>query len=127
MPGLGAPAHGAGRLVTQAMTRQSRVVVPGLIVGQEEARAEGRVLVLETEVDDAAPQLLGPLLDRLLAAGELFSGGVFLGQWENGCKARGGKRLRRVVQSAREKHIRGLWTTIRRERQFLRRFHRFCE
>jgi uncharacterized protein (DUF111 family) len=29
------------------------------------------VLVLETEVDDAAPQLLGPLVDRLLAAGAL--------------------------------------------------------
>ena len=29
------------------------------------------MLVLETEVDDAAPQLLGPLLERLLAAGAL--------------------------------------------------------
>ena len=30
-----------------------------------------RVLVLETELDDAVPQLLGPLLDRLLAQGAL--------------------------------------------------------
>jgi hypothetical protein len=29
------------------------------------------VLVLETEVDDAPPQLLGPLVDRLLGAGAL--------------------------------------------------------
>ena len=43
-----------------------------LIVGQEEpAEASERVLVLETEVDDTAPQLLGPLLEQLLAAGAL--------------------------------------------------------
>jgi uncharacterized protein (DUF111 family) len=43
-----------------------------LIVGEEgTAAAAARVLVLETEVDDAAPQLLGPLLERLLALGAL--------------------------------------------------------
>jgi uncharacterized protein (TIGR00299 family) protein len=43
-----------------------------LIVGQEARVTDGeRVLVLETEVDDTAPQLLGPLLDGLLAAGAL--------------------------------------------------------
>ncbi len=61
-----ATGHGAGSRDTRGRPNVLR-----LIVGQEEARAEGRVLVLETEVDDAAPQLLGPLLDRLLAAGAL--------------------------------------------------------
>jgi len=44
-----------------------------VIVGDEEAgAAEGpRVLVLEAEVDDMSPQLLAPLLDRLLGAGAL--------------------------------------------------------
>jgi uncharacterized protein (TIGR00299 family) protein len=41
-----------------------------LIVGEETgAGADGRILVLETEVDDTSPQLLGPLIDRLLGAG----------------------------------------------------------
>ncbi len=41
-----------------------------LLVGEEERGEAGeRVLVLETEVDDAAPQILGPLLERLLAQG----------------------------------------------------------
>ncbi len=59
--------HGAGTRDTQGRPNVLR-----LIVG-EEAAAEGgeRVLVLETELDDAAPQLLGPLLDALLAAGAL--------------------------------------------------------
>ena len=43
-----------------------------LFVGEEAAAAGAeRVLVLETEVDDMSPQLLGPLLDALLTAGAL--------------------------------------------------------
>jgi uncharacterized protein (TIGR00299 family) protein len=43
-----------------------------LIVGEDATpHREGRVLVLETELDDATPQLLGPLVERLLAAGAL--------------------------------------------------------
>ncbi len=43
-----------------------------LLVGREQPGGDtDRVLVLETEVDDTSPQLLGPLLDRLLAAGAL--------------------------------------------------------
>ena len=61
-----ASGHGAGSRDTRG-----RANVLRLIVGQEDARAEGRVLVLETEVDDAAPQLLGPLLERLIATGAL--------------------------------------------------------
>ncbi len=59
--------HGAGSRETQGRPNVLR-----LIVG-EEARspAAERILVLETELDDAAPQLLGPLLDGLLAAGAL--------------------------------------------------------
>jgi uncharacterized protein (TIGR00299 family) protein len=59
--------HGAG-------TREieGRPNVLRLIVGEEDRAAGGdRVLVLETEIDDAAPQLLGPLVERLLAAGAL--------------------------------------------------------
>jgi hypothetical protein len=41
-------------------------------MGDEAAGSAGdRVLVLQTEVDDASPQLLGPLLERLLARGAL--------------------------------------------------------
>ena len=42
-----------------------------LVVGSEAAAAATpeRVLVLETEVDDAPPQLLGSLIEKLLAAG----------------------------------------------------------
>jgi uncharacterized protein (TIGR00299 family) protein len=44
-----------------------------VLVGEEEAAtSEGsRVLVLEAELDDMSPQLLAPLIDRLLAAGAL--------------------------------------------------------
>lgn len=57
--------HGAGGRDTKGRPNVLR-----LIVGSETA-AEGaeRVLVLETEVDDAPPQLMGSLIDRLLAAG----------------------------------------------------------
>ena len=59
--------HGAGSRDTPGRPNVLR-----LIVG-EEAPAAGaeRVLVLETEIDDMSPQLLGPLLDALLAAGAL--------------------------------------------------------
>jgi hypothetical protein len=57
--------HGAGGRETKGRPNVLR-----LIVGEEGGLPAGeRVLVLETEVDDAPPQLLGPLLDRLLAAG----------------------------------------------------------
>jgi uncharacterized protein (TIGR00299 family) protein len=59
--------HGAGSRETRGRPNVLR-----LIVGEEAgAEAGERVLVLETEVDDTSPQLLGPLLDRLLAAGAL--------------------------------------------------------
>jgi len=59
--------HGAGGRETKGRPNVLR-----LIVGEEaDAPAGERVLVLETEMDDAAPQLLGPLLDRLLGAGAL--------------------------------------------------------
>jgi hypothetical protein len=62
-----AVGHGAG---TRDMPGRPNVL--RLIVGEEERAAVGDpVLVLETEVDDMAPQLLGPLIDRLLAAGAL--------------------------------------------------------
>jgi uncharacterized protein (TIGR00299 family) protein len=57
--------HGAGGRDTPGRPNVLR-----LIVGDEAAEPAGeRVLVLETEVDDASPQLLGPLLDRLLSTG----------------------------------------------------------
>jgi pyridinium-3,5-bisthiocarboxylic acid mononucleotide nickel chelatase len=59
--------HGAGTRDTQGRPNVLR-----LIVGEEtHASGSERVLVLETEVDDTAPQLLGPLIDGLLAAGAL--------------------------------------------------------
>jgi uncharacterized protein (TIGR00299 family) protein len=59
--------HGAGTRDTGGRPNVLR-----LLVGAE-ARGEGggRVLVLETEIDDASPQLLGPLLDQLLGAGAM--------------------------------------------------------
>src|SRR5262245_24169219 len=59
--------HGAGSRDTPG---RPNVLRP--IVGETEGAPAGDpVLVLETEVDDTAPQLLGALLDRLLAAGAL--------------------------------------------------------
>jgi uncharacterized protein (TIGR00299 family) protein len=59
--------HGAG-----GRDPKDRPNVLRLLVGREEAAAAAeRVLLLETEVDDAPPQLLGPLLDTLLAEGAL--------------------------------------------------------
>lgn len=40
-----------------------------ILVGSSEAGASERILVLECEVDDMSPQLFGPLVERLLAAG----------------------------------------------------------
>jgi uncharacterized protein (TIGR00299 family) protein len=43
-----------------------------LIVGEEATAARGdRVVVLEAEIDDMSPQLLAPVLERLLGAGAL--------------------------------------------------------
>lgn len=60
--------HGAGSRDTPGRPNVLR-----LIVGEEGAgAADGDVvLVLEAEVDDMSPQLLGPLMDRLLDAGAL--------------------------------------------------------
>ncbi len=61
--------HGAG-----SRDVPGRPNVLRLIVGEESGplEAEGEtVLVLETELDDASPQLLGALLDMLLAKGAL--------------------------------------------------------
>ncbi len=59
--------HGAGSRETEGRPNVLR-----LLLGEEGGDAESdRVLLLETEIDDASPQLLGPLLDQLLAAGAL--------------------------------------------------------
>ena len=59
--------HGAGSRDTPGRPNVLR-----LIVGDADASPEGdRVLVLETEVDDTPPQILGSLVDRLLTAGAL--------------------------------------------------------
>ena len=42
-----------------------------LLVGDEAQARQASVLVLEAEVDDMSPQLLGPLMERVLAAGAL--------------------------------------------------------
>ena len=64
---LEAVGHGAGSRDTPGRPNVLR-----LMVGEEQAAAAGaceRVLVLEAEIDDMSPQLYGPLMDRLLAAG----------------------------------------------------------
>ena len=59
--------YGAGSRETPGRPNALR-----LIVGEEAVAPENSsVLVLEAEVDDMSPQLLGPLIDRLLAAGAL--------------------------------------------------------
>jgi len=66
---LEAVGHGAGSRDTPGRPNVLR-----LLVGEAEERGRplnGRVLVLETEIDDMSPQLFGPLVDRLLAAGAL--------------------------------------------------------
>jgi uncharacterized protein (DUF111 family) len=57
--------HGAGGRDTKGRPNVLR-----LVVGREAGGGPSeRVLVLETEVDDAPPQLLGSLIDKLLGAG----------------------------------------------------------
>jgi uncharacterized protein (TIGR00299 family) protein len=58
--------HGAGGRDTKGRPNVLRI-----LVGREAAGDAERVLVLETEVDDAPPQLLGSLIDKLLAKGAL--------------------------------------------------------
>jgi uncharacterized protein (TIGR00299 family) protein len=59
--------YGAGSRETPGRPNALR-----LIVGDEAAATDNTsVVVLEAEVDDMSPQLLGPLIDRLLAAGAL--------------------------------------------------------
>ncbi len=66
--------HGAGGRETKGRPNVLRLIL-GEAGESQTTVAEGdeseRVLVLETEIDDAPPQLLGPLLDRLLATGAL--------------------------------------------------------
>jgi pyridinium-3,5-bisthiocarboxylic acid mononucleotide nickel chelatase len=63
-----ATGYGAGSRETPGSPNVLR-----LVVGEEGPRVEetDRVLVLEAEIDDMSPQLLAPLLERLLAAGAL--------------------------------------------------------
>jgi hypothetical protein len=64
---LEAVGYGAGSRDTTARPNVLRVMV-----GEDRsASASERILVLETEIDDMSPQLYGPLVDRLLAAGAL--------------------------------------------------------
>jgi uncharacterized protein (TIGR00299 family) protein len=59
--------HGAGTRDTPGRPNVLR-----LIVGEEAAASDGqRVVVIESEIDDMSPQLFGPLMDHLLAAGAL--------------------------------------------------------
>jgi pyridinium-3,5-bisthiocarboxylic acid mononucleotide nickel chelatase len=69
LPGIAPEAvgYGAGTRDTPGRPNVLRVVV-----GEEtDPQTAETVLVLETEIDDMSPQLFGPLLDRLLAAGAL--------------------------------------------------------
>ena len=63
--------HGAGSRETAGRPNVLRLIVGDEIGDEIEAGSGDRVLVLETEIDDAAPQLLGPLVEALLAAGAL--------------------------------------------------------
>jgi len=59
--------HGAGSRDTPGRPNVLR-----LIVGEETGGALGhKIVVLEAEMDDLSPQLCGPLLEKLLAAGAL--------------------------------------------------------
>ena len=58
--------HGAGGRDTKGRPNVLRLVVGSEAV---DGATPERVLVLETEVDDAPPQLLGSLIERLLAVG----------------------------------------------------------
>jgi uncharacterized protein (TIGR00299 family) protein len=64
--------HGAGGRDTKGRPNVLRLIVgEAADVPQATGAESERVLVLETELDDAPPQLLGPLVDRLLARGAL--------------------------------------------------------
>jgi uncharacterized protein (TIGR00299 family) protein len=63
--------HGAGTRDTPKRPNVLRLIVGTAGEAREGESARESVLVLETEVDDTPPQLLGPLFDRLLAAGAL--------------------------------------------------------
>jgi uncharacterized protein (TIGR00299 family) protein len=61
---LSAIGHGAGTRDTK-----DRPNVLRLLVGEEGTASSGRILVLEAEIDDASPQILGALLERLFESG----------------------------------------------------------
>jgi len=63
--------HGAGSRDTGGRPNVLRLLVGAEARGEGGGEGGGRVLVLETEIDDASPQLLGPLLDLLLGAGAM--------------------------------------------------------
>jgi hypothetical protein len=56
--------YGAGTRDTPGRPNVLRI-----LIGEDDAVSGDRVLVLEAELDDASPQLLGGLLERLLAQG----------------------------------------------------------
>ena len=60
--------YGAGNRNTPERPNVLRLIVGDEITGAAEGH---RVTVIEAEMDDMSPQLFGPLLDRLLAAGAL--------------------------------------------------------
>ena len=61
--------HGAGSREVAGRPNVLRVIVGDTVEPQVGEGTGETILVLETEVDDTPPQLLAPLLDRLLAAG----------------------------------------------------------
>ena len=63
--------HGAGGRDPKGRPNVLRLLVGEAVAGTAVTASSDRVLVLETEVDDGSPQLLGPLFERLLAAGAL--------------------------------------------------------
>jgi pyridinium-3,5-bisthiocarboxylic acid mononucleotide nickel chelatase len=60
--------YGAGTKDTPGRANVLRLIVGDEMLGDGEGH---RVTVIEAEMDDMSPQLFGPLLDRLLAAGAL--------------------------------------------------------
>lgn len=60
--------YGAGTKDTPGRPNVLRLIVGEEVTGDGEGH---RVTVIESEMDDMSPQLFGPLLDRLLAAGAL--------------------------------------------------------
>jgi len=61
--------HGAGSREVAGRPNVLRVIVGDAVEAQVGEGTGEPILVLETEVDDTPPQLLAPLLDRLLEAG----------------------------------------------------------